>query len=49
MLLFLVSLVLVYFASSWKDLFLLQVGSFIAGYCDCMGFAIALSIAGKWQ
>lgn len=46
--LFLISLVMVYLASYFRNLALLDFASFIAGYCDCMGFALGLSIAGRW-
>lgn len=46
--LFMGALLMVYLAAYFRNLILLDFASFIAGYCDCMGYALGLSIAGRW-
>jgi hypothetical protein len=47
--LYLLSLLTIYLGSNFKSLVVMDIGSFVVGFCDCLTFTLGLTIAGKWR
>jgi hypothetical protein len=45
-LIFLLSVLMVYFGAHFHNLTLVNVACLFIGYCNCLGFTLCLSIAG---
>jgi hypothetical protein len=43
------ALLVIYLGSHLKSLVLMDMGSFVVGFCDCLTFTLGVTIAGKWR
>lgn len=45
---FLAGSLVIYFGGLYTNFPVITIGCFIVGVCDCLGFTLAISIAGRW-